>query len=175
MILKHNKRGSTHHTTSCGKLRGGFSLIEIIIVAAITVILSLVGLASLIGSRSRFDLDDTAKKIAATLREAQSRGAAEEGGATWGVHFDNNTSTPFYALFRNSYSPASEVGHYRLPVDIRYATTSVAQGGSLDTTFSTISGAPSASSSITINLTGGGGAVISSSTIYVAPSGLIGF
>jgi type II secretory pathway pseudopilin PulG len=170
--MSHKKSIANHPLSASEK---ALSLIEIITVAAIAVILSVVGFSSLVSNRSRLTLDSTTKQITALLREAQSRSTAQEGGTIWGVRLDNNTSTPFYALFKTSYSSSSEIGHYGLPVNVKYATSSISQGSSVNITFSQISGQPSTSTSITVNLTGSGGAIISNSTITISSSGLIGF
>jgi type II secretory pathway pseudopilin PulG len=137
--------------------RRAFTILEILIVAGISIAIGIVMVASLAGRRNRADLDNTTKEIAALLREAQSRSVAQEGGSVWGVHFDNNTSTPFFSLFKgSSYGTSSEVKRYRLPPTVQFSSSSVAQGGALDITFNQISGEPSTSTSISLNQTAGG-------------------
>jgi type II secretory pathway pseudopilin PulG len=136
----------------------GFTVFELLIVLGFIVILSIVIIPSLSERRSRIDLDNTAKKIVTLLREAQSRSMAQASSTSWGVHFENSaTTTPFYALFATSYATGTRIGYYRLPPSIRYATSSVAEGGSLDIIFAQITGLPSTSTSITLELAGSGG------------------
>ncbi|MBI4087550.1 MAG: prepilin-type N-terminal cleavage/methylation domain-containing protein [Candidatus Liptonbacteria bacterium] len=156
----------------------GFSLIETLIVVGVIGIISIVVFSNLFTRSNRAALDSTVLQMVATLREAQSRSAAGENSAAWGVRFDNTTGTaPFYALFRTSYTSQNTAGYYRLPPDVNYATSSIAQGSSVEITFSKISGIPSATSSITLNLTRGvaTGAVATSATITVNSTGLISF
>ena len=158
--------------------RSGFSLLESFIVVAMIAILSTVVVANLFTRNTRAILDSAVKEVVAVLREAQSRSAAQDGAATWGVHFDNSTGTaPFYALFKISYDSSSIADYYRLPAGVSYATSSIDLGSSLDITFAQTSGIPSATSSITLNLTAGAAidAAATSATIIVNATGLISF
>jgi len=169
------KKSVANRQSPAGK-KAFSNLIEIILVTALTVILALITAASLLNKRNSLDLDSTTKQISALLHEAQSRSAAEENFTVWGVHFDNSTSTtPFYSLFKTAYLSGGEIGHYRLPSDVKYSTSSISQGASVDVTFSQISGLPSASTSITIYLTAAGTLTSKSSTISISSSGLISF
>lgn len=153
--------------------RKGFSLIEILFVILFVGIISVVVIANLFGTRSRTELDSTTKQITALLREAQSRSISQDESAIWGVRLDNNTTTkPFYALFKTSYSEANTVSRFNLYSGVRFATSSIAEGGTLEVTFAQLSGAPSASASITIrHITD----ATASSTIVVSASGAISF
>lgn len=136
----------------------GFTVIEILVVVGIITLVSVISLATLVGRRSRAELDSTTKQIIALLREAQSRSASQEDGTVWGVHLENSSSTtPFYALFHTSYSATNTVSHNRLPSSVRYASSSIAWGSSIDITFAQISGEPLASTSIALELSPGGG------------------
>ncbi|MEK7507861.1 MAG: prepilin-type N-terminal cleavage/methylation domain-containing protein, partial [Patescibacteria group bacterium] len=160
-----------------GKLRyrRGFSLIEFAIVIVLIIIVSGVSLINLLGSRNRANLDSSARKISAMLREAQSRSAVQESGSAWGVHFENSTNTaPFYALFYNSYGASTAVERYPLPNLVSYATSSISQGSFLEITFAQISGFPSASTSVILVLKIGG-TTVTSSVVRVSSSGLIGY
>jgi len=153
----------------------GFTLIEIMTVLVVMVILSIITVVNLTQHRRKSDLDNAARQIVATLREAESRSVSQQSSVSWGVRLSNVTNTaPFYALFMSSYSPSSTMGYYRLPPTVQYMTSSIAQGSSLDITFAQISGAPSTSTSITLKLSGGGPGLVTS-TITVNANGLISF
>lgn len=161
-----------------GRSREGFSLIELAVVIGVMIILSIFIFSSLLSRRSRLNLDNTARQITASLREAQSRSIAQEGATIWGVHFDNGTTTPFYALFKTSYSASTIQSLQRLPTSVCFATSSIAQGGTLDITFAQISGLPSTSTSITLNLVSGscaGAAAGTQSSVSRTTSGKIFF
>ncbi len=151
----------------------GFSLIESLVVIGVTAVLSVIIFANFFTRNAYETLNSTVKKVTATLREAESRSAAQDGGTVWGVHFDNSTGTaPFYAIFKTSYSPANTAGYYPLPYGVSFSTSSIALGSSTDITFAQISGIPSATSSITLYLTTG---AATSTTIIVNSTGLISF
>lgn len=155
----------------------GFTMIETLVVLGVITVITVVALATLLGRRSRVELDNTTKQIAALLREAQSRSVSQEGGTVWGVHFENSTGTaPFYALFKGTYSATSVVGYYRLPTSVQYSSSSIPQGGSLNITFSQISGIPSTSTTLGINqVAGGGGAGGGGASVGRTTSGKIFF
>ena len=158
--------------------QSGFTLVESLIVIGIIIILAGATVGNFLTKRNQVTLDSTTQDIVATLREAGSRATAQEGATGWGVHFENSTITaPFYALFKTSYASANTVGYYRLPVGVGYATSSIPQGSSLDVTFTQLSGLPSATSSITLNLTLGAsnGSVTTSTTIIVGTTGIVSF
>jgi prepilin-type N-terminal cleavage/methylation domain-containing protein len=153
--------------------RNGFSLIEVVVVLAIMIILTVVAVVNLRPTLSRKQLDTTAQTMEAVLDEARSRAVSGESGVVWGVHFDNTTSTtPFYSLFQNSYSAANRINYYPLPYGVQFSTSSIASGGSLDVIFNQISGLPPASSSFVLNLVSGG-LTIATSGITITSQGLV--
>ena len=160
------------------KSRDGFTLLEILVTIAIIAVVMIV-VSSNLGGRRRFtDLTTTRQDIAGTLRQAQNRSVIQDQNVSWGVYFSNSTNTaPFYALFSNSYSTATVVNRYALPTDILFSTSSIASGATFTITFAPISGLPSASTSIVINLIGGGannsGASVTRATIGISGAGLI--
>jgi len=156
------------------KERRGFTVIELVLVLGIIAVLSFVSFLGLSGRKSKTQLDGAAKQMVSLLREAQSRSVSQSGSIIWGVRFENSTTTsPFYALFSgNSYSTSTEMGHYALPSDIVYTTSTLAAGAIVDITFAQISGAASTSTSVGIHLFSQPN---SSSTITVSSSGSIGY
>ena len=152
----------------------GFTLIELVITIAIIAVVAIIGTVSLFGAQHKATLTGTVQQIAALLREAQSDSMAGENGTAWGVHFENATTTaPFYALFSSStYSPQAVVGYYRLPASVGYATSTLPVGAVVNIIFSPITGAASASTSITLYTLG---SAAFSSTISIASSGAVSY
>lgn len=129
--------------------RRGFSLIEMVIVIAIIVILSVVTIVALSGKKNSNDLSSAVSQAVALLNEAQSRSVSQANDVSWGVHFANPTNTaPFYALFSSAYSSTSTLGFYRLPSDVGYATATLPLGSSTNVIFNQISGLPVAPISV---------------------------
>ncbi|HVN26044.1 MAG TPA: prepilin-type N-terminal cleavage/methylation domain-containing protein [Candidatus Paceibacterota bacterium] len=143
--------------------RKGFTLLELVVVVSIMVVVGAAVVVDFSGSSQEADLNSATRQIGTLLRQAQSDSLSEKQGARWGVHFDNtNPNTPFYSLFytRNgSYLSGNEVGHYALPSDMCYDSSTVPTGGTLNVIFSAVSGATT-STSVTLNLNGCGTAVI---------------
>lgn len=130
-------------------MRKGFTILELIATIAIIVILGLVAVFNLQGGKNSTDLTDTTKQIGSLLREAQSDSVSQEMGATWGVYFSNVTSTaPFFAMFTTSFSTSTQVNYTRLPSTVGYSATFLASGATTSITFSEITGAASASTTI---------------------------
>ena len=74
----------------------GFSLIEIIVsIAALSLVLG-AGWFSFSFYAARQELQSGAARVSALIAEARGKTLAGEGGAAWGVHFDNDKA----ALFR---------------------------------------------------------------------------
>ncbi len=153
-------------------MKRGFTLIELVVTIGILVTIAVVTIVNISGKRSNSNLTTTTQQVATLLREAQSDSLAQEGDAVWGVHFSNATATaPFYALFSGSYGAGAAGGYYRLPATVAYKTSTLASGATLDITFSAITGAASASTSIGLYLINGSG----SSTISVASTGAVSY
>lgn len=154
--------------------RKGFTLVELMIVAVFVVIIGLISLTGLLGRSGKADLENTTEQIASLLREARARSVSQTSSTIWGVHFGNSSATsPFFALFSQSYGASTTIGYYRLPTSLIYGTSTIPIDSSLDITFSQISGQASASTSITVYSAGRG--ISLSSTINVASSGAVSF
>ena len=156
--------------------REAFTLIELIIVIGIIVIIAVVSLPNLLNRKNGSDLSNTASQIAIMLRQAQNDSMAQKNGLSWGVHFQNATATsPFYALFSSTssvYSASGTAGYYPLPNTVKYLTSTLPSGSSLDITFSQISGMASASTSIGLYLVS---QYSSQSIISIASSGTVSY
>ena len=151
--------------------RAGFSLFELLIVIAMVAVLATVSIAYLVGYRNQSDLDSTAKRIVATLRDAQNRSLTQASLSTWGVHFDNASGTrPFWVIFTGSYNASSVFASYPLPVSVGFASATVPVAGFKEIVFTQGTGLASASTSISIYLTALPSA---SATIAIASSGAV--
>jgi prepilin-type N-terminal cleavage/methylation domain-containing protein len=129
--------------------RAGFTLFELLIVIVVGAVVSLVAIASLSNQRSRTDLDLTAKKMSAALRDAASRSIAQERGTSWGVRFENASgSRPFFAVFWGSYSTTTIAYRDALSPHVTYLTSTIPSGSAVTVTFSQLTGEASASTTI---------------------------
>lgn len=134
-------------TLECMKNKG-FSVIELIIVIAF---LSLLGASAVFFLRNQFlgTLESDSQTIKARLQEAQVRAISGLEGVSWGIHFDNNATPPFYALFPGaSYSTASST--YLLSNLVEFQTP--AGGSAKDIVFNKLNGTIATTTSVIIRL-----------------------
>ena len=151
-------------------MRRGFTLIEMIITAAIVVILAAISLPGLLGGSQVSDLRSTSRALVASMRLAESQSVQEAQGMSWGIHLANPaSSTPFYAVFSGtSYVTGTVASMYRLPSTVAFASSTLPIGSSTDVTFSVLSGLSSISTTFEFYLIAQPSL---SSTISVASSG----
>ena len=136
------------------KKRTAFSLIELFVVVAIIAIIGVAVIINLNAPKASADLVGTAKQMTSVLRQAQSESMSDQQGGVWGVYFSNPAAgKPFYAIISSStYSSATVVSQYNLPLDIGFVTSTIPQGSSLTVQFTPPSGASPASTSLAIYL-----------------------
>lgn len=153
-------------------MKKGFTLVELLVSLGIIAIIATISVIGLSGYRSGDVLASATKQVGALLREAQSNAMAQSQGAAWGVHLDNTTTTAaFYSLFytmSGTYASSVQVNRALLPSGVCYASSSVAVGSSTDIIFSGISGLPSASATIILQLLGTGNCGTATSSGSVA-------
>jgi len=148
-----------------------FTLMELLIVVAITAILASVGISSYVNQQRAKLLDTSVQEIVGYLRYAQQKSMAQEGGNQWGVHFENPASgNDFYALYAGA--------TYSSPEETRFLSSGIEYespiaGNSIDVSFSKLTGASATSTtqSITIKST----VTNSTTTISISGQGLISY
>ena len=156
-------------------MKKGFSLIELLIVVAFLVILMVsVGLSTRRSSRDAQYLNQTSKKVASLLREAQSRAVSQSENADWGVRFEMNSSTGqgTYSLYHTTYSTGTRREFVSIPFFLRFDTSTFVADDTLEISFSGITGYSSASTSVTI-VSKNDSALFS--VITIASSGLVSY
>ncbi len=133
-------------------MKKSFTLIEILIVVAVTAVLATVGFVSFAGFHARNNLNLTVNEIISLLRNAQNRSITQENGSNWGVHFENpSNQDDFYALFQGvAYSSGNTVLRANLRPAVQFNNPS--SGASKDIVFNPISGLPTASATVIISL-----------------------
>lgn len=130
-------------------MRKAFTLVELLVVVGILVAIGAIVFANYSGRKTNTDLISTTQQVATLLRQAQSDSITQDGGVSWGVHFDNTTTiSPFYVIFAGTYTPGNTKGYYPLPATVAYQTSSIPLGSSVNITFSQITGFPVSSTSI---------------------------
>jgi len=116
----------------------GFTLLEIIIVIAITATMATIGIGYYANISKTKLLDKTAEEIVAYLKYAQQNSVVQKDGTQWGVHFENPSSgQDFYALYAGTtYSSPIEIKY--LPEGIEFSIPQTAS--SADISFTKLTG-----------------------------------
>lgn len=132
--------------------KNGFSLIEIVLVIAITAILATVGTTSYINLQKRQSLDAMVNKIVLDLRLASDKARAQEDDLGWGIRFTNSASgTDYYEIWKGtSYATGVKTSKTNLNA---LSFSDPVSGSSEDIIFSKGTGLPTAAASISITNT----------------------
>ena len=83
---------------------GAFTLVEILIVLAITTIIATISIASFVLFSKREALDASAQALSAGLRDARTETLASVGGSQYGIAIDTDRFTFFQG---STYNPAA--------------------------------------------------------------------
>lgn len=140
--------------------KNGFTLIEVLIVLAISVILLTLTVINITGFRAGQSLEDEAKDVVVLLQTAQAKAVSQEDNSRFGVYFDNTAAGPSYTLYRVD---EAKVGVVDMPVvdegslQVRFLSTGVAfvhpaSATSTNIMFTKSTGAPSTSTLIVLEL-----------------------
>lgn len=155
------------------KFKGGFTLVELILIIALMVVIVMISILALGGRKGTTELEGITKQIVSQLREAQSKSASQVNSTTWGVRIDNATSGAYFGGYSSStYSTSTKAGYTRLPRNVRFVTSTLPVGSFREITFSQISGLPSTTTVISLQLTDTPSV---STTITVGERGVIGY
>lgn len=92
------------------KFKGGFSLLELLIVLSIVVVIASIGSSFYLNYGRNIVINSMAETMTFDLKQAQSRSMIGEGGFKWGVHFVNGTQD-YYEIFSTptDYSDVAKV------------------------------------------------------------------
>lgn len=155
------------------KFKSGFTLVELILIIALMVVIVMISILALGGRKGTTELEGITKQIVSQLREAQSKSASQINSTTWGVRIDNATSGAYFGGYSSStYSTSTKAGYTRLPRNVRFVTSTLPVGSFREITFSQISGLPSTTTVISLQLTDTPSV---STTITVGERGVIGY
>ena len=78
--------------------RGGFTLLEVLIVVGVVAIMSVTGSAIYTNYNKGVEIDALSETMSSDLKQAQSKSMIGEGGYKWGVRFVNS-DTDYYEVF----------------------------------------------------------------------------
>lgn len=161
----------------------GFTLVEMLIVLAITIILITVGSAYITGNLSNKRVDTSSSRITSLLQTAQEKSIGQEDGARFAVNFDNITSNRAAVTlfevdedcllnctsFGGNFLPGTIIERFALPADVTMLNP--AAGAYLNVIFARGTGLPDASTTISLQITGD--TQNASKTVYISGNGRI--
>ena len=128
-----------------------FTLTEFLIVMAIVAAIAGFGIFNLYPYWRSKNLEGMAEKIAIFLENAKAKSMVQENGSSWGVHFENPTSSQsFFSLFYGSYSTSTTIQTIYLPNQIEFSDPS--DGNFKEIIFEKITGKTGTSTQIKIYL-----------------------
>lgn len=139
--------------------RVGFTMIELIVVVAITALIATVSFLTLGRYRSGESVERSSEEIVAAMRAVQQRAITQEEGQAWGIRFVNATSgtpslgTQSYIVFRGiNFTPGSMDRMYTLRSGVRF--TDPTASSTKDIVFAPITGKPSTFFSVVVSSPG---------------------
>lgn len=125
----------------------GFTLIELLIVIAVILILLAISITGFYNYSMQTGRDAVAHTVLGAFEEAHARTLASDSGSQYGVHVDTSSITIFQGATYTVGSASNEVRE--LPA--RTAVTNIAlTGGASEVLFSRLTGATSATGTITV-------------------------
>jgi len=129
----------------------GFTIIEILVVMAIIIIIGTFSVANYTGLKGQRLMESQVDKVTADLQATRERSKAQEGGAGWGIRFENtlDSNEDYYEIWTGgSYATGTVIS--RVNVSSGVVFSNPGSGSNFDVIFSGATGLPTASS--TINL-----------------------
>ena len=129
------------------KLSPGFTLLEVLVVIAITLILSTISVTALNEFGNRLNHKEAAQVVLGALTEAHARTLASQDDTTYSVHFETTEVVVFKGTSYTAGDPENDT--YRLPS--KASITNVGLGGDDKVTFERLSGSATPSGTITVS------------------------
>lgn len=139
--------------------KNGFTLIEVLVVVAITTVVTGVGFTMFSSYRRSQNLKLSTNEIVSAIRDTQKRSITQENGKQWGIRFENATTTHTFTSFSGSSYASGTIGQlYDLKRGIEFGNPPA--GNIFDLIFSPITGTVSGKKVISL-ITGSGDGLVS--------------
>jgi prepilin-type N-terminal cleavage/methylation domain-containing protein len=143
----------------------GFTLVEVLVVIAITLILTVVSITGLREFSNRSGHKSAAHTILGALEEAHARTLSSDGDTTYGVHFE----TDMVVVFEGTSYTAGDPDNDERSLPARTNVTNISLGGGSEVYFERLSGDVSPTGTVTVSLTHSSS---TSKTVTIYSSGL---
>ncbi len=133
------------------RLVWGFSIVELLLVLAITAFMASVVLPGLYGTRGKEVLNSMTNRIVADLRNTSERARAQESGIGWGIRFTNpvGSGNDYYEIWSGAdYASGTKVAKISLSPGL--VLTDPADSKTKDIIFSKATGLPTAGATVAV-------------------------
>lgn len=118
--------------------RSGFTLVELLITVAITIILTTVGAISLVRYRASHGVKLVIQEVSSAVAATRHRAVSQEGGTAWGVRFNNAENNQQYEIVSgSSYASGTVKQSAQIAQGVQFSNPAT---GTLDLWFSQLSG-----------------------------------
>ena len=145
--------------------RGGFSLVEGLIVVALTAVMALMVAPYLGTIVAKSDVSTSAASVVDALREAQSAAMSHKDGGKFGVHFQSGQFTYFATATYSAGDSGNVVHAFNGEVSI---TGTALTGGVSDIRFQNHRGTPDVTGTVTLQDSAG-----NTKTVSINAAGMI--
>ncbi len=162
--------------------RAGFTFIEVLLVLGITAILLVVGVLNTFNYVTRQKLETEARAAVAMLRDAQARAMGQDDESRWGVYFasESGSTRDYYVFFQadetlvasSSYTGVPGTALEQRTMESNITFVSPVAGSSSTILFSKVSGLPSASTTVSLQLIDNDASL---KTIFISGNGKIDY
>ena len=150
----------------------GFTLVEVLVIVGILIVLIALSVPAFRFFQKESDLGNSAEEIINTLRLAQNKTLASEGGSQWGIYFENTTTPHQYILFKGSSYALRDISFdeiHKLPKSVEIYQINLA--GGKEVIFNRITGETSQAGNLGLRLISD---TSKTKTIYIENSGQVG-
>jgi prepilin-type N-terminal cleavage/methylation domain-containing protein len=128
----------------------GFTLVELLVVIAVSAVIMVGGFAYLGGYRSEQNLKLTSSEVLSAVKNTQQLSKSQQGGSRWGIHFSNSTSTQSYAVFSGtSFATGTVSRTYSLGRNVKFGNPGTSS--TIDVLFNPSTGNPTQNQIISLN------------------------
>lgn len=167
MLILNNRSFISQATFFKGKLLGGFTAIEILIVVSIIGVIMMIIIPPFSNFRKTSLVKTETQDIVSFVNKARLSSMSSKNDLEYGVHFDSNAvviySTPVYAAGDSTNETRT------LNSQLNFNSTLV-EGGGNDVVFKKVTGATNKYATTTLKFVGN---TATSTTLVIRPSGVI--
>jgi Tfp pilus assembly protein FimT len=144
----------------------GISVIELLISIAIIILLVVAVLPSFNSIRQDNILKSSARDVLSSLDKAHSQSISSINSSSYGVHFQSDK----VLIFKGTSYVSNDVNNESISITSPVTISNISLGGVSDLYFSRLTGAPSASGTVTLSVTGNNSL---SKTITISATGAL--